>query len=87
MTFQGFWSITISATESKTYSKKLHSQLAKAIRLLGKHPLLGIQSDVKNIRTLIAGDYAVFYQVTDNSVRIISIWDCRQNPDGLTIQR
>jgi plasmid stabilization system protein ParE len=72
---------------SKIYSKKLNSKLRKAIRLLSKHPLLGIQSDVDNIRTLVEGDYAIFYQLTDDSVRIITIWDCRQNPDNLTIQK
>ena len=72
---------------SKTYSKKLNSKLRKAIRLLSKHPLLGIQSDVDNIRTLVEGDYAIFYQLTDYSVRIITIWDCRQNPDNLIIQK
>ena len=72
---------------SKNYSKKLNSKLRKAIRLLSKHPLLGIQSDVDNIRTLVEGDYAIFYQLTDYSVRIITIWDCRQNPDNLIIQK
>jgi len=72
---------------SKNYSKKLNSKLRKAIRLLSKHPLLGIQSDVDNIRTLVEGDYAIFYQLTDDSVRIITIWDCRQNPDNLIIQK
>jgi len=72
---------------SKTYSKKLNSKLRKAIRLLSKHPLIGIQSDVDNIRALVGGDYAIFYQVTEETIRIITIWDCRQNPDNLTIQK
>jgi len=72
---------------SKTYSKKLNSKLRKAIRLLIKHPLIGIQSDVENIRALVEGDYAIFYQVTEETIRIITIWDCRQNPDNLTIQK
>ena len=72
---------------SKTYSKKLNSKLRKAIRLLGKHPLIGMQSDVENIRTLVEGDYAIFYQVTEETIRIITIWDCRLNPDNLTITK
>jgi toxin YoeB len=70
---------------SKTYSKKLNSKLRKAIRLLGKHPLIGIQSDVGNIRTLVEGDYAVFYQLAGETIRIITIWDTRQDPDNLTV--
>ena len=72
---------------SKTYSKKLNSKVRKAIRLLSKHPLIGIQSDVENVRTLVEGDYAIFYQVTEETIRIITIWDCRQNPDNLTIPK
>jgi len=70
---------------SKTYSKKLNSKLRKAIRLLNKHPLIGIQSDINNIRALVEGDYAIFYQVTEKTIRILTIWDCRQNLDNLTI--
>ncbi len=70
---------------SKTYSRKLNLKLRKAIRLLSRHPLLGIQSDVENIRALVEGDYAIFYQLTQETIRIITIWDCRQNPDNLTI--
>jgi len=72
---------------SKSYSNKLNSKLRKSIRLLGKHPQLGIQSDVEHIRTLIEGDYVIFYQVVEETVRIITIWDCRQNPDNLTIPK
>ncbi len=70
---------------SKTYSKNLNTKIRKAIRLLNKHPLLGIQSDVENVRALIEGDYVIFYQVEVDSIRITTIWDCRQNPDNLPI--
>ena len=72
---------------SKTYSRKLNLKLRKAIRLLSRHPLLGIQSDIENIRALVEGDYAIFYQLTQETIRIITIWDCRQDPDNLTIQK
>jgi addiction module RelE/StbE family toxin len=72
---------------SKTYSKKLNSKLRKAIRLLSKHPLIGIQSDVENIRAIVEGDYAIFYQIIEETIRIMTIWDCRQNPDNLTIKK
>jgi addiction module RelE/StbE family toxin len=70
---------------SKTYSRKLNSKLRKAIRILHKHALIGIQSDINNIRALVEGDYIIFYQLTEETIRIITIWDCRQNPDKLTI--
>ncbi len=69
---------------SKTYSVKLNSKIRRAIRLLSNHPFLGLQSDVENVRTLVEGDYAIFYQVDKETIRITTIWDCRQNPDNLT---
>jgi plasmid stabilization system protein ParE len=57
--------------------------LRKAIRLISKHPLIGIQSDVENTRALVDGDYTFFYQISEENIRIITIWDSRQNPDNL----
>ena len=72
---------------SKTYSKKLNSKIRKAIRLLDKHPFLGLQSDVEDFRALVEGDYVIFYQVDEESIRITTIWDCRQNPENLKMTK
>jgi|SRR5664279_213103 toxin YoeB len=69
---------------SKTYSLKLNSKIRCSIRLLSNHPYLGLQSDVENVRALVEGDYAIFYQVDKETIRITTIWDCRQNLDNLT---
>jgi toxin YoeB len=69
---------------SKTYSLKLNSKIRRAVRLLTNHPFLGLQSDVENVRALVEGGYAIFYQVDKETIRITTIWDCRQNPDNLT---
>jgi toxin YoeB len=69
---------------SKTYSLKLNSKIRSSIRLLSNHPYLGLQSDVENVRVLVEGDYAIFYQVDKETIRITTIWDCRQNPNNLT---
>ena len=69
---------------SKTYSVKLNAKIRRAIRLLSNHPSLGLKSDVENVRTLVEGDYAIFYQVDKETIRITTIWDCRQNSDNLT---
>jgi plasmid stabilization system protein ParE len=69
---------------SKTYSVKLNTKIRRAVRLLSNHPFLGLQSDVENVRALVEGDYAIFYQVEKETIRITTIWDCKQNPDILT---
>jgi plasmid stabilization system protein ParE len=69
---------------SKTYSVKLNTKIRRAVRLLSNHPFLGLQSDVENVRALVEGDHAIFYQVEKETIRITTIWDCKQNPDILT---
>jgi plasmid stabilization system protein ParE len=72
---------------SKTYSKKLYLKIRKSVRLLSKHPFLGIQTDDENIRSLIEGDYAIFYRLEKETIHILSIWDCRQDINNLTINK
>ena len=70
---------------SKTYSLKLHSNFKKSIRLLADYPDLGFQTDFGKIRVLFHGIYEIFYEVTNDAVLIISIWDTRQDPEKLRI--
>ena len=72
---------------SKTYSRKLYLKIRKSVRLLIKHPFLGLQTDDENIRSLIEGDYAIFYKLDNETIHILSIWDCRQDIDNLTINK
>jgi plasmid stabilization system protein ParE len=72
---------------SKTYSRKLYFKIRKSVRLLIKHPFLGLQTDDENIRSLIEGDYAIFYKLDNETIHILSIWDCRQDIDNLTINK
>ena len=71
---------------NKIYSQKLYKRFLSAIKLLKKHPEIGIQTDVLNIRNLIEGDYAIFYRINLNTIEIITIWDCRQDPNKLNIE-
>ena len=72
---------------SKTYSKKLNARIIRSVRLLCTQPNLGLMTDVDNIRILIEGDYAIFYQPDDDKIKVISIWDSRQDPDNLIINK
>jgi len=48
---------------------------------------LGLQSDIENVRSIVDGNYAILYQVDSETITINAIWDCRQNPDKLTIPK
>jgi plasmid stabilization system protein ParE len=72
--------------KSTTYSSRLYRRLFKELHLLNKHPDLGIPTDYESIRGLIVGDYILFYEITDESIIVHLIWDCRQNPNDLKIK-
>ena len=72
---------------SKAFSNKINAKIRRSIRLLSKHPYLGLQTDIDNIRNLVEGDYSIFYQLDNGAIRILTIWDCRQDPSNLTINK
>ena len=49
---------------TKTFSIKLHSDFRKNIKILEKHPEIGIKTDIENVRNLIDGNFSVFYEIT-----------------------
>lgn len=71
---------------SKIYSNKLNASLRSSIRLLENHPELGVKADIKNVRVLIHGDYAIFYEIREDIVELLTIWDSRQDPKKLDIK-
>ena len=70
---------------NKIYSRKLNNQIHRTIDLLKKNPLLGKKTDIENVRVVFKSDYHVHYKVSDKILRILLIWDGRQNPKSLTI--
>ena len=67
--------------QSTAYSKKLNELIKKAIQLISAHPHIGRKTDVKNVRVKLVRDYLVFYEETDDTSIILSIWDNRRNPE------
>jgi toxin YoeB len=72
---------------TKTYCVKLNAAIRSSIRLLEKHPEIGVKVDVKNLRNLIQGDFSIFYEIKSEAIEIITIWDSRQDPDKLEIKK
>jgi toxin YoeB len=72
--------------KSKTYSANLYNTLDKAVKLLLKHPELGIKTTEGTTRGLIVGVHVVYYEVTADKIIIHTIWDSRQDPDNRVIK-
>jgi len=72
--------------KSKTYSEKLYRKFNKELKLLLKHPDLGIKTEIESVRGLIVGDYILFYEESQDKIIVHTLWDSRQNPDALKVK-
>lgn len=70
----------IKRNGSSVYSKKLNLRFQKSVQLISKNPFIGSQTDFDMVRTLIKDDYQIVYEIFDQFILIIMIWDCRRNP-------
>ena len=71
----------IEHNKSKTYSIKLNKLFKEAVRIIAKFPGIGKSTDIKGVRGKIVRDYIIFYQLKNDQLQILTIWDARQNPD------
>jgi plasmid stabilization system protein ParE len=73
--------------KSSLYSKKFNTKINKSIKLITKNPLIGLQSQIASVRALITGDYQFIYEIFDNLILIIMIWDCRRDPEDKVLDQ
>ena len=76
----------IERNKSNTYSKKLYCKFNKELKLLLKHPEVGIKTEIDSVRGLIVDEYILYYEIEKENIIIHTVWDCRQNPDDLIIK-
>ena len=75
-----FW---IEKNKSDSYSKKLEILFNEATRLVSEFPEIGTETDFPGLRVKVIKSYKLFYTDDSNTIRIIRIWDTRQNPQNL----
>lgn len=73
--------------KSGQYSRKLYKKFIAELKLAAKNPEIGIKTKLVKIRGLIIEDYILFYEIFEDRILILKVWDCRQNPENLIIQR
>ena len=71
----------IIRNKSALYSKKLNSKISNSIKFIFKNPLIGLQTQLVSVRAFITGDYQIIYEIFDDLIIIIMIWDCRRDPE------
>ena len=71
----------IIRNKSSLYGKKLNSKINSSIKFIIKNPLIGLQTQIASVRAFITGDYQIIYEIFDDLIIIIMIWDCRRDPE------
>lgn len=77
----------VNQNNSVVYSRKLHAEINKNIRLISKSPQIGIPTDYDSVKILIKGNYQIIYEIFDQLILIIMLWDCRRNPEDKIISK
>jgi len=75
----------IGRNKSKRYSVKLESLFYRATALISKHPEIGHETEMNDIRAWPVFDYSIYYRIEDQHVRILRIWDNRRDPESLSL--
>jgi len=77
----------INRNSSNSYSKKLNSKINRSLKLITNNPLIGLKSQIESVRALITVDYQIVYEISDNIILIVMIWDCRRDPGDKIIDQ
>ncbi len=72
-----FW---IEKNKSNIYSRKHNTLFKEAIKLIAEFPTLGKPTDDNTVRIKIVRDYLIIYEIHDDTLLILSIFDSRQDP-------
>ncbi len=74
-----------SIRASTAVAKKIIKGIVNRSILLESNPLLGVKEPLLvnrpfEYRFIIESNYKIVYRFSENIVRIVSVFDCRQNP-------
>ena len=70
---------------SPTVARKIIKRIVKKSILLESNPLIGVKEPLLvdrpfEYRFIVETNYKIIYRFNDNIARIVSVFDCRQNP-------
>ncbi|MEX0813935.1 MAG: type II toxin-antitoxin system RelE/ParE family toxin [Chitinophagales bacterium] len=76
----------IRRNKSSAYSKKLYGKI-QHLKKVASNPEIGIKTKLDAIRGIIVENYIVFYEILNDKIIVLKIWDSRQNPKKLDIPK
>jgi plasmid stabilization system protein ParE len=76
-TILDYW---MNRNKSADYSEKLLNKIDIALSLIAINPILGKDTNIKNLKKVFVRDYFVFYREKEETLVVASIIDARSNP-------
>jgi len=70
----------LKRNKSSAYSIKLNARIQRSVKRLAKNPFLGTRTNYHSVRALVTGDYQIIYEIFDQMILVIMVWDCRRDP-------
>ncbi len=67
--------------KSTNYSRKLNFIMVEKLKQIAANPKSGISTNFKNVRAILFENYYLHYSIQKEEIRILRIWDVRQNPE------
>ena len=78
-----YWNLR---NKSTVYSKKLNQLFIATLRTVENSPEASIAIKNENIRAILVKDYYLIFEITVSTIKVLDIWDTRQNPQNFPIQ-
>ncbi len=75
----------INRNKSNRYSIQLDHLKRESISLISNFPEIGKPTNDDTIRIKIIKDYFILYEIFENEIIILTIWDSRRDPGKLKI--
>jgi toxin YoeB len=76
----------IFRNKSTVYSKKLKLKVNGSTKLIKKNPFIGLQTQIVSVRAFVSGDYQIIYELIDDVILILMVWDCRRDPEDKILE-
>ncbi len=76
----------IENNKSKTFSIKLNKLFVNKLKLLSEQPYLGKKTEIENIFVKVVKYYLLIYEIREEILIVLSIWDSRRNPESFKIR-
>jgi hypothetical protein len=72
--------------KSTVYSQKLNQLFTATLRTVENSSEASITTKKENIRAILVRDYYLIFEITELNIKVLDIWDTRQNPQNFPIK-